>query len=103
MPEAAVKAACKHPACRQPATIYAVGETGEPVPYCLEHGEAAGARLRCERCGLFKVGVTRVLMLGHRAAPAKRKAGAATGRLLCRDCVVATEAEQPDLFDGVGR
>jgi hypothetical protein len=88
--------------CKSPATVYAVGETGKPVPYCLVHGEVAGARLRCQRCGRFEVGVAQVLMLGHRVAPAKRKAGAATEHLLCPDCVATTEAEQPDLF-GVGR
>ena len=99
MPEAAVKSACKHPDCRQPATVYAQDESGKAVPHCLVHGEVAGARLRCERCGRFTVGIARVLMLGHQTAPAKRKAGATTAHLLCPDCVTATEAEQPGLFE----
>jgi hypothetical protein len=88
--------------CKRPAPVYALNETGKAVPYCLVHGEAAGARLRCERCGRFTVGIARVLMLGHQTAPAKRKVGATTGHLLCPDCVTATEQEQPDLFE-VGR
>jgi len=99
MPEAAPKCS----ACKRPATVYALDEGGA-VPYCLEHGQVAGARRRCERCGLFKTAVERVLMLGHVVRPAKRVAGArTTGHMLCPDCVAAMEREQPDLFDEVGR
>jgi hypothetical protein len=84
--------------CSEPAKVFALSDSSEPVPYCAAHGPQHGAKFPCERCGRHRTDVGRVSMVGHVRRPAKARPGVSTSHMLCGPCVSEMEQEQPPLF-----